>query len=131
MTTYGYLRYGNENPNFSLYMNALSEANCDEIFIDLFSQNSKYTPQLDRLLEIIQPGDKLLSCDLISVSRDIQVMARVLNAVKAKKAHFETLNDVSDFVSPEGVLGPFIKRLAIDYSILSAFKAAKELEKTE
>lgn len=131
MTTYGYLRSGQENPNFKRYMNALSEANCDEIFIDQFSKNSKYTPQLDKLLDTIKPGDKIFSCDLVSVSRDIQVMARVLNAVKAKNAHFETLNDVSDFASPEGVLGPFIKRLAIDYLTLSAFKAAKELERTD
>ena len=131
MKTYGYLRYRQENPNFNLYMKTLGDANCDEIFVDQFTQNSKFTPQLDKLLERIESGDKLATCDLVSLSRDIKVMARVMNTTKAKGASLVTLNDGSDFQSPEGVLGPFVKRLAIDYAKLTEFKMTKEFETTE
>jgi len=64
-------------------INSLKEAGAEKIFSDIFSGSKNKRPELDKLLKIIQSGDKLIITKLDRIARSVMNGIQLTLATKA------------------------------------------------
>lgn len=106
---YGYARVstnGQERDGNSLEaeVHALRQAGAEEIYSDVFSGSKNARPQLDKLLKIIQTGDKLIITKLDRIARSVIHGIQLLEALNTKGVIIDVLNMGIIDDSPTGKL---------------------------
>lgn len=79
--------------------------NLTEFYIDAgISGTNPDRPSLNRLLDGIEKGDRVIVCDLTRLSRDTLHALTVLKTIKEKEAFFVCLSPEFDYSTPTGEL---------------------------
>ena len=101
VSTNGQARDGN---SLDAQVLALKQAGAVNIFSDVFSGSKNARPQLDKLLNIIQSGDKLIITKLDRIARSVIHGIQLIEALNTKGVTIDVLNMGIIDNSPTGKL---------------------------
>ena len=101
VSTYGQARDGN---SLEVQINALRNAGAIQIFSDVFSGSKNDRPQLDKLLNIIQSGDKLIITKLDRIARSVMHGIQLIECLNSKGVIIDVINMGIIDNSPTGKL---------------------------
>ncbi|MCW0398821.1 DNA-invertase hin [Xanthomonas sacchari] len=105
MKKIGYARVSTDEQNLSLQVRDLERAGCDLILTDQgISGATRKRPGLDRALEILQAGDKLVVWRLDRLGRSLVHMVHLLDHLGERQVSFRSLNEQIDTGSSSGRL---------------------------
>ena len=85
-------------------INSLKEAGAEKIFSDVFSGSKNNRPELDKLLKIIQSGDKLIITKLDRIARSVMHGIQLIEKLSDKGIVIDVLNMGIIDSSPTGKL---------------------------
>ena len=94
-------------------INALKDAGAEKIFSDVFSGSKNQRPELDKLLKIIQSGDKLIITKLDRIARSVMQGIQLIECLNSKGVTIEVLNMGIIDDSPTGKL---IRNIMLSFS---------------
>ena len=89
VSTMGQARDGN---SLEAQENALRQAGAERIFRDVYSGKPERRPQLDRLLKVIENGDKLIITRLDRIARSLIQGVQLLETLSKRGVIVEVLN---------------------------------------
>lgn len=105
----GYARVSTADQNLDLQIDALRQAGCHKIFSDHgVSGGVRHRPELDRALGSLRAGDQLVVWKLDRLGRSLAHLIEILDALKSRGVHFESLTEKIDTTS---IYGEFIFHL--------------------
>ena len=110
VSTLGQARDGN---SMEAQVCALKLAGAVKIFKDVFSGKSEHRPQLDKLLKVIEGGDKLIITKLDRIARSLIKGVQLLETLSEKGIIVEVLNLGVIDNSPTGKL---IRNIMLSFS---------------
>ena len=110
VSTIGQARDGN---SMEAQVCALKLAGAVKIFKDVFSGKSEHRPQLDKLLKVIEGGDKLIITKLDRIARSLIKGVQLLETLSEKGIIVEVLNLGVIDNSPTGKL---IRNIMLSFS---------------
>ena len=110
VSTMGQAREGN---SMEAQVCALKLAGAVKIFKDVFSGKSEHRPQLDKLLKLIEGGDKLIITKLDRIARSLIKGVQLLETLSEKGIIVEVLNLGVIDNSPTGKL---IRNIMLSFS---------------
>ena len=100
----GYARVSTGRQNPDSQRDALEEAGCEEVFLDVVSGAAETLPQRDLALSHLRKGDTLVVRRLPRLGRSLKDLLEVINAVEEKNAAFRSLVDGFDTGTAHGRL---------------------------
>ena len=89
VSTMGQARDGN---SLEAQENALRQAGAEQIYRDVYSGKPEHRPQLDRLLKVIEYGDKLIITRLDRIARSLIKGVHLLETLSDRGITIEVLN---------------------------------------
>ena len=101
MTIYGYARVSTIDQNTAVQLAAFERAGITNIVEEKRSA-VKDRPELERLLEALQPGDVLAVYKLDRLARSVLHFSQVFERLKAKGVGFRSLTESIETDSPQG-----------------------------
>lgn len=101
VSTNGQARDGN---SLEAQILSLKEAGAVKIFSDVFSGSKNSRPQLDKLLKVIQSGDKLIITKLDRIARSVVHGIQLIESLNSKGVIIDVLNMGIIDNSPTGKL---------------------------
>jgi DNA invertase Pin-like site-specific DNA recombinase len=101
---YGYARVSTTLQDPALQTDALTAAGCARIFTDKASGKSDRRPQLDKLLEVVLPGDVIVVWRLDRLGRSLRHLIATLNDVAERGVGFKSLTEGIDTTTAGGRL---------------------------
>ena len=101
VSTYSQARDGN---SLDAQIQALKQAGAVKIFSDVFSGSKNARPQLDKLLKVIQSGDKLIITKLDRIARSVIHGIQLIECLNNKGVTIDVLNMGIIDNSPTGKL---------------------------
>ena len=101
MTIYGYARVSTTDQNTAVQLAAFERAGITNIVEEKRSA-VKDRPELERLLEALQPGDVLAVYKLDRLARSVLHFSQVFERLKAKGVGFRSLTESIETDSPQG-----------------------------
>lgn len=99
---YGYGRVSTRDQDPSLQTDALKSAACERIFVDKASGSLQRRPQLDKLWEVLLPGDVVVVWKLDRLGRSMRHLVAVLNDLGERGIEFRSLTDGLDTTTAQG-----------------------------
>ncbi len=115
MTITGYVRDNGNEIVLEDRVNRLLKAGCEAPIIERSFGNPDSAPRLDHYLSSVKEGDQLLICDIQSLSRNIEVVVKVVTTLRQKKAELRTLDEMLDSSTPEGRLAINVRAAVNQY----------------
>ena len=105
MKTIGYARISTADQRLSLQLDALKQAGCSRVFRDdgLSGQIAK-RPGLERALNALGPGDKLVVWRLDRLGRSLKHLIAISEDLRARGVHFQSVMDAIDTATASGKL---------------------------
>jgi Site-specific recombinases, DNA invertase Pin homologs len=85
-------------------VDALSAAGAERIFMDKISGSRRQRPDLDRMLDQLRPGDVVVVTKYDRLSRSLQDLLAIVDAIQGKGAGFRSLAEDIDTTTPAGRL---------------------------
>ena len=76
-------------------MRELKAAGAEEIITEREHGDAKVKQNLDMLLELAQPGDTIICCEVSRLSRSTQQLCEIINIIKAKHLRLEILGSIT------------------------------------
>ena len=73
----------------------LKAAGAEEIITEREHGDAKVKENLEMLLEISQPGDTIICCEVSRLSRSTQQLCEIINIIKAKHLRLEILGSIT------------------------------------
>ena len=110
VSTTGQAREGN---SLEAQVNALRQAGAERIYRDVFSGKTERRPQLDRLLKVIDYGDKLVITRLDRIARSLIQGVQLLETLSERGVVIEVLNMGTIDNTPTGKL---IRNIMLSFS---------------
>ena len=104
MPLIGYARVSTDDQNLGPQLDALRAAGCQEVFEEFASGAHRARPQLAAALTRVRRGDTLVVARIDRLARSLSHLLHVVEALRAKGAHFRSLADPIDTSGPSGVL---------------------------
>ena len=101
MTIYGYARVSTTDQNTAVQLAAFERAGITNIVEEKRSA-VKDRPELERLLEVLQPGDVLAVYKLDRLARSVLHFSQVFERLKARGVGFRSLTESIETDSPQG-----------------------------
>lgn len=101
---FGYARVSTSDQNLDLQLDALNKEGCEKIFADKISGKTTNRPELDKLLEQLRPGDKVVVYKLDRLGRSLKHLIEQVEDFKKKQIEFESIQEKIDTTSPTGNL---------------------------
>lgn len=101
MTIYGYARVSTTDQNTAVQLAAFERAGITNIVEEKRSA-VKDRPELERLLQALQPGDVLAVYKLDRLARSVLHFSQVFERLKAKGVGFRSLTESIETDSPQG-----------------------------
>ncbi|QKZ12503.1 recombinase family protein [Spirosoma sp. KUDC1026] len=100
----GYARVSTIDQNLDLQLQALQHEGCVQVFQEKVSSGIKDRPELQRILEILRPGDEVVVWKLDRLGRDLAHLVELVNLFSDKHISFTSINDKIDTSTPAGKL---------------------------
>jgi DNA invertase Pin-like site-specific DNA recombinase len=100
----GYARVSTEHQHLDSQIGALQAANVDRIWSEKISGTKKDRPELRRLLEQLRDGDVVVVAKYDRLSRSLQDLLSIVEAIQKKGAGFRSLAEDIDTTTPAGRL---------------------------
>ncbi len=100
----GYARVSTNEQNPALQTDALKSYGCERVFEEKVSAASKVRPQLERLLDSLREGDKVVVWRLDRLGRSIKDLIVLVELFKDRGVQFVSLTENIDTSSPPGEL---------------------------
>lgn len=100
---FGYARVSTDAQDHQLQLDALGKAGVDEIVTDTMSGKKRERPGLERMLDKVREGDVVAVWRLDRLGRSLKDLVEIVNIIKAKGAHFQSLNESIDTTTANGV----------------------------
>ena len=104
MTLIGYARVSTGEQDLAPQLDARRAAGCAEVFEEHASGASRARPQLAAALARVRRGDTLVVARIDRLARSLSHLLEVVEALRARGAHFRSLADPIDTAGPSGVL---------------------------
>jgi len=100
---FGYARVSKREQNLTLQINALKNANCEEIYQEKISGRTLHRAEFDKLISKLRSGDTLIVFSLDRLGRTSKQLMDLLSSFKEKKINLKSLTEgVFDTTSPMG-----------------------------
>jgi DNA invertase Pin-like site-specific DNA recombinase len=100
----GYARVSTEEQHLDAQTSALEAAGAERIFAEKVSGTKKSRPELDRMIEQLRDGDVVVVTKYDRLSRSLQDLLSIVEAVGAQGAGFRSLAEDIDTTTPAGRL---------------------------
>ena len=100
----GYARVSTEEQHLDAQIAALKAIGAERIFAEKVSGMKKARPELDRMIEQLRDGDVVVVTKYDRLSRSLQDLLSIAEAVRAKGAGFRSLAEDIDTTTPAGRL---------------------------
>ena len=104
MTLVVYARVSTGEQELAPQLDALRTAGCAEVFEEHASGASRARPQLAAALARVRRGDTLVVARIDRLARSLSHLLEIVEALRARGAHFRSLADPIDTAGPSGVL---------------------------
>ena len=101
---FGYARVSTDDQVLDAQVDALSAAGAERIFMDKISGSRRQRPDLDRMLDQLRPGDVVVVTKYDRLSRSLQDLLAIVDAIQGKGAGFRSLAEDIDTTTPAGRL---------------------------
>jgi DNA invertase Pin-like site-specific DNA recombinase len=100
----GYARVSTHDQNLHLQQDALKAAGCAKIFVDEVSGTLATRPGLEKLRDVLRPGDTLVVWRLDRLGRSLWDLIEWVHALEEQGIEFKSLQETIDTASPSGKL---------------------------
>ena len=100
----GYARVSTEDQHLDAQIAALEAAGAERIFAEKISGTKKARSELDRMIEQLRSGDVVVVTKYDRLSRSLQDLLSIVDAVRAQGAGFRSLAEDIDTTTPAGRL---------------------------
>ncbi|RBP98753.1 DNA invertase [Bifidobacterium xylocopae] len=100
----GYARVSTLEQREDLQVDALKAAGCDRWYVDHASGAKASRPELDRMFEVLRPGDVVVVWKLDRLGRSVQHLVDVMVRLQGMGVGFRSLTEQMDTTTPGGVL---------------------------
>ena len=100
----GYARVSTKDQSLDLQEDALTEADCEEVFCEVASGAKAVRPVLDELLSRLRAGDVLVIWKLDRLGRSLRHLVTLANELMERQIGLISLNDPIDTTTPQGRL---------------------------
>ena len=95
---YGYARCSlaeEKGQDLNRQVRELKAAGAEEIITEREHGDAKVKQNLDMLLELVQPGDTIICCEVSRLSRSTQQLCEIINIIKTKHLRLEILGSIT------------------------------------
>ena len=95
---YGYARCSlaeEKGQDLNRQVRELKSAGAEEIITEREHGDAKVKQNLDMLLELAQPGDTIICCEVSRLSRSTQQLCEIVGVIKAKHLRLEILGSIT------------------------------------
>ena len=95
---YGYARCSlaeEKGQDLNRQVRELKSAGAEEIITEREHGDAKVKQNLDILLELAQPGDTIICCEVSRLSRSTQQLCEIVNVIKQKHMRLEILGSIT------------------------------------
>lgn len=95
---YGYARCSlaeEKGQDLNRQVRELKSAGAEEIITEREHGDAKVKQNLDMLLEVAQPGDTIICCEVSRLSRSTQQLCEIVNLIKQKHMRLEILGSIT------------------------------------
>jgi DNA invertase Pin-like site-specific DNA recombinase len=100
----GYARVSTKEQSLDLQVDALKQAQCEQVFMEVASGAQTARPVLTDLLSRLRPGDVLVIWKLDRLGRSLQHLVTLTNDLMARRIGLISLNDPIDTTTAQGRL---------------------------
>lgn len=100
----GYARVSTEGQSLEVQLGALEAAGVERTWSEKVSGSKRERPELDRLLDQLRPGDVVTVTKYDRLSRSLQDLLAIVEAIRARGAGFRSLAEDIDTTTPAGRL---------------------------
>lgn len=128
----GYARVSTQEQETHLQIDALVKAGCEQIYQEKRSGGNLRRPELEKLLQSLQPDDTVVVYKLDRIARSLKDLLTIIERIEAAGAEFRSLTEHMDTKSPAGrmifqIVGAFaeFERELIRERTLVGMEAAK------
>jgi len=90
---YGYARVSSVDQNEGRQIKPLKESGCEKIFTEKISGATMERPELQKMLNLLQPGDIIIVSDLTRISRSSRDLFDLVEIIKNRGASLKSLKD--------------------------------------
>lgn len=90
---YGYVRVSTAEQNAGRQLKHLNEAGCEVIYEEKVSGATVNRPELQCMLDALQPGDVVIVSDLTRISRSTRDLFDLVELIKTKGASLKSIKD--------------------------------------
>ena len=100
----GYARVSTAEQNLDGQRDALLAAGAERTFADTITGTARHRPDLDRLLDLLRPGDVVVVTKYDRLARSLKDLLSIVDAIQAKGAGFRSLAEDIDTTTTAGRL---------------------------
>ncbi|GAB4228065.1 MAG: recombinase family protein [Methyloligellaceae bacterium] len=100
----GYARVSTFEQNTDLQRDALEKAGCEKVIVDQVSDTVAARPGLDKIRELLRPGDTLVVWRLDRLGRSLQDLIGWINYLDDNGIAIQSLHETIDTTTPTGKL---------------------------
>lgn len=100
----GYARVSTDDQDCTLQVQALEAAGCEKIYQEKASGGKFDRPELIRCIDALRPGDTLAVWRLDRLGRSTKDLIELVNSLKEKGIHFESLQESISTTTASGQL---------------------------
>lgn len=99
---FGYARVSTQDQNLEMQLDALHQYGCEKIFQEKITTRKKDRPELEEVLKMLRPGDKVVIYKLDRISRSTKHLIELSDFFENKGVQFVSLQDSIDTSTPMG-----------------------------
>ncbi|MCR9252318.1 MAG: recombinase family protein [bacterium] len=99
----GYARVSTKEQNLDFQIEKLEQFGCERIFHEKISA-TKERPELEKIITIMRPGDKLVVWKLDRLGRSLRHLVALMNQLEESKVDFVSIVDNIDTTTAQGRL---------------------------
>lgn len=99
---FGYARVSTQDQNLDLQLDAFSKYGVEEIFKEKISGGKKDRPQLEKMIDKLRKGDKVVVFKLDRISRSTKHLIELSELFAEKEVDFISIQDQIDTSTPMG-----------------------------
>ena len=100
----GYARVSTQEQNLDAQLDALKNANCEQIFEEKITGKHKDRPELKTCLKALRKGDVLIVWKLDRLARSLKDLVEIITELNDREIGFRSLTEAIDTTSATGRL---------------------------
>lgn len=100
----GYARVSGNHQNLDMQLDALTQADCIQIFQEKITGSRKDRPELEAMMQMLRPGDKVVVYKLDRLGRSLKHLIEIVEQLHDNDVHFVSLHENIDTSTPTGRL---------------------------